>query len=297
VRHGWLTTLIVAGAVALVSAGCGEMNRADDEIRTEKDAVRIVPTFQLEGTENLPENLRIDKLGLAVSEIQLTPNSSDESVAYSTKKAMGLDFQIEDGQTVRQGSEMTLPETGDYDVSVRLEPVADVQRRAETGERRNYSLRVSGYVAGDGVVRVDPRDDGETSDGHPVPFPASPDRTDSDSDEEPQVSDKPSLPKQWTPFEYESTKSVVYTLDQVEFRGGRQILSFSFDADKWALEVVEPVAEAVQTDATPTRESKSGQSVVDVTKEIDSRGEGPEALADHMSVQAVEPGAGGNGGL
>lgn len=289
-----LQTLIAAGALALVSAGCGEMSRADD-LRTKRDAVRIVPKFKLEGTENLPDNLRIENLGLAVSEIQLTPNNPDGSVAYSTKEGLGLDFRVGDGETVRQGSQMTLPETGDYDVSLRLEPVVGNQQE-QTTDKRAYSLRVSGYVAGDGVVRVDPREDGETSDGHPVPFPASPDRTDSDS-EDPPVSDKPGLPKQWTPFEYESTKSVVYTLDEVEFRGGRQILSFSFNADKWAFEVVDPVAQAVQTDAAPKRGTRGGRSVVDVTQEIDRRGEGPEALADHMSVRTVKPGTGNGGGL
>ena len=289
-RQDIVQTIIVAGALALVSAGCGEMNRTDDgEVRTRKDAVKIVPQFKLEGTENLPDELRIGNLGLAVSEIQLTPNNPSDSIAYSTREALGLDFRVADGQIVREGAEMTLPEAGDYDVSLRLEPGRGRESRAENP----YSLRVSGYVAGDGVVRVDPRDSGEESDGHPVPFPADPDRT-SDSDDEP-VSDKPGLPKQWTPFEYESRKSVVYTLDEVEFRDGRQILSFSFDADKWALEVVEPLSQAVQTDTAPKRTSREGRSVVDVTQEIDKLGEGPEALADHMSVQAVRPGPGGGG--
>ena len=285
--------LIVFSSLAVLLAGCGEAARTDgDSTRTKESAVRVVPKFHLEGTEQLPENLRLHDLGLAVSEIRLTPVNPGGDVAYSNRKPLGLDFRVGEGEIERKGGELVLPDAGKFDVSLRLEPVRSDQKDAKAapaGRSGKYSFRISGYVSGDGVVRVDPRD-GENSDGHPVPFPASPKHEDSESDN--QVSDTPALPKQWTPFQYESRKSVVYTLDSVEFVEGKQYLSFSFDAQDWALELVKPLSRAVQSDSGPTEEAQKGQNVVDVTKEIDRLGEGPEALGDHMSVRAVRNGGG-----
>lgn len=257
-------------------------------MRTKQGAVQVVPKFELEGTENLPENLRLEDLGLAVSEIQLAPADRKEAVAYSSLDPLGLDFKVGQGEIERKGGEIVLPESGKFDVSLRLEPSRQKQTKRKTAQ---YSFVLSGYIAGDGVVRVDPRSNGENQDGDPVPFPLSPDRTDDDE----QVSDKPALPKQWTPFKYRSQKSVVYTLDEVQFVKGKQYLSFAFDAEEWALELVKPLSEAVQKDSSPARGSNDRKEAVDVTQEIDRLGEGPEALADHMSVRTVRNPGGTNG--
>lgn len=274
----------------LATAGCTDMFSSEEHSseHTTERPVRVVPTFHLEGTDEVPEQLRLEDLGLAISEIELTPSSPDDSVAYSSRAPMGLEFHVEDGEVQLSGDELVLPEPGTYDVSLRLEPTGS--RRDATGAKqsRDYSMRISGYVAGNGIVRVDRDDDGENEDGRPVPFPASPDRDDEDDG---NVSDRPELPNQWTPFEYESGESVVHTLDQVEIGGDRQILSFSFDAEDWALELLEPLSRAVRRKETSPRnpDDQGGGSVVDVTREVERLGGGPAEMEEHMSVRAIQP--------
>jgi hypothetical protein len=281
--------LVMAGAAVLLVAGCTDMfsSAENSSVKDIERPVRVVPTFHLEGTDKVPEQLRLEELGLAISEIELTPSSPDESVAYSSRAPMELDFQVEDGEIQLTGDELVLPETGTYDVSLRLEPTGSRPEATGGGQDRDYSMRMSGYVAGNGIVRVD-RDDGENEDGRPVPFPASPDP----DDEEDDVSDRPELPNQWTPFEYESEQSVVHTLDQVAISGDRQILSFSFDAEDWALELLEPLSRAVrrkETSPTGPDDQGSDTRVVDVTREIERLGRGPAGMEEHMSVRAIRP--------
>lgn len=275
-------------------AGCGEsiLSSGSDETRTDREAVTVVPQFELTGAEKLPDELVLDNLGLAVTEIDLTPVDGTEGVAYTNREPVGIEFDVQSGKTVRTGRELVLPESGKFDVSLRLEPV-ELREDAE-GTNGEYSFRVAGAIAGDAVVRVDSTSDGDDQDGDPIPFPASPERTSDESDD--GVSDNPELPKQWTPFEYATDKSVVYTLDEVEFVGGKQALTFTFDAREWSVELVEPLARAVQRTAVENESVTESTSVVDVTREIDKRGEGPEALADHVSVRTERPG-GGHGGL
>ncbi len=286
-------TLFVCAGWLLVAAGCTGAfpEEGDGETRTDRQSVRVVPRFHLEGTEHLPEQLQLEELGLAVSEIELTPSDPNETLAYSSRAPMGLDFRVSDGEIEREGKALTLPEAGTYDVNLRLEPSGRSEAASDSDKprARDYSMRITGYVSGDGVVRVDPREEGDEEDGRPVPFPANPDESDDDSDpDERRVSDEPALPDQWTPFEFESQSSVVYTLDRVDIDGERQVLSFSFDAQEWAGELLEPLSRAVQSDETPS-EPTPGDSPVDVTQAIERLGEGPEAMEEHMSVRAVGP--------
>ena len=289
-RNATKSIVVAAGLCAASMGGCAETAGPHGEMETAQGPVRVVPEFRLQGTDRLPERLQLRDLGLAVSEIQLTPIEPDEGVAYTNRKPMDVDFRVGDGETSKKGRELVLPEAGKYDVSLRLEPVrAD---RPDGGRASdNYSFQLAGFVAGDGIVRVDPRGEGDEQSGDPIPFPASPKREDDAEGQEQPVSDKPALPKQWTPFEYRTDKSVVYTLDEVQFGSGRQLLSFSFDAEQWALELIEPLAEAVRHKTVP-EEAAGTRQVVDVTREIDRLGEGPEGLADHMTVRAVRPGSG-----
>ncbi len=289
-RHRVRTVLAAVGAAVLAAAGCTDMfsSAENASVHTTEQPVRVVPTFHLEGTDEVPEQLRLEDLGLAISEIELTPSSPDESVAYSSRAPVGLEFHVEAGEIQLTGDELVLPEPGTYDVSLRLEPTGSPSEAGEAKDSRDYSMRMRGYVAGNGIVRVDRDDDGENEDGRPVPFPASPDR---DEDDDGNVSDRPELPNQWTPFEYESKQSVVHTLDQVEIGGDRQILSFSFDAEDWALELLEPLSRAVRRqESSPTNPGdQGGGSVVDVTREVERLGEGPAGMEEHMSVQAIRP--------
>jgi len=90
------------------------------------------------------------------------------------------------------------------------------------------------------------------------------------------------------PFEYTTRESVRMTLSAVELRNGTQYLRFNFDAEEWASEIATPVARAVWSKEPET--GTSDEEAVDVTRAVDSRGEGSKSLGEHMSVSADRSG-------
>lgn len=274
-------------SIALVSifliglAACGEGGFGDEDSTTSRgQAVTVVPEFSVSGTSTLPEELYLSELGLSISEIRLEPISSDvASVAYSSRHAIDLHFDVARGETLKEGTPLQLPQAGRYMVSVRLDPTVSTEDAGEgVAETVSPSLSLSGFVAGESIVRVDPRYDEKRSDGSPVPMPF--DETENDDAE---LQDRPALPLEWTPFRYDSQRSVYFTLGEVEFDTGEQTLSFDFDVEDWALELVEPLVDAVTYRDDPASAEEEG---VDVTLPLESTGHGPEAFFQSASVHA-----------
>lgn len=275
-----IATIALAGLVAASMWGCGDTGDAStDEVEasTRAQAVTVVPQFSVSGSEEMPEELYLTELGLAISEIRLTPvDGRDTSVAYSSAHPTTLTFDVAHGEKVEVIEPMQLPHPGRYLVSVRLEPTGT------TGAPEDGvpSFSVSGFVAGDGVVLIDPRDTGAQSDGSPVPMPFDED------DDDAQMADRPALPKEWTPFHYGSRRSVFFQLNDVEIQEGQQYLSFNFDVHDWALELVDPLLSAMRNVDQPMSED---DDAVDVTTPLESTGHGPEALFENASVH-ISPG-------
>ncbi|QDG54699.1 hypothetical protein FIV42_29330 [Persicimonas caeni] len=281
-------SVALAGVLAATAAaGCGDVDfgtpQPTEAVQREQ-SVTVVPEFSVSGTSNLPGNLYLSELGLAISEIRLEPLSSDlGSIAYSTRNPTRLHFDVANGETVKLGEPVDLPRAGRYLVSVRLEPIAEVQHSDEgAAETISPSFSVAGFVAGEGVVRVDPRYDEKRSDGSPVPMPF-----DEDEGDEDEMQDMPALPTEWTPFHYDSRRSVFFTLNEVEFEAGKQYLSFNFDVHDWALDLVDPLLSAVKHTSDIGGEKERG---IDVTSPLESTGHGAEALFENAEVRAIAEG-------
>lgn len=272
-----ILTILVSALLAVSMAGCGDTEFGQPnqpEIAMAEQAVTVVPEFQVHGAADLPDALYLSELGLVISEIRLEPVTSDNgAVAYSTRQPTVLKFDFARGEMLRAGEPIKLPRTGRYLVGVRLEP-APVEQESDA------SLSVAGFVASDGIARVDPRFDGEKADGSPIPLPY--DEDDTDDEDEDELKDAPALPTQWTPFHYESRRSVYFQLGDVVFEPGRQTLTFQFNVHDWALDLVEPVLSAVENSTSPQLDEP-----VDATAPVDGTGSGAEMLFENASVHAV----------
>lgn len=264
-------------AVALLTA-CGEahdIGHTEPETETRQQAVKVVPEFSVAGTDKLPDKLFISNVGLTVSEIRLEPLTyGHNGIVYASRTPADLSFEVGNDETSKIGDTMELPAAGRYLVSVRVEAV-DTKNG---GAANDGSLRIAGYAAGKGIDRNDPRRDGSVSDGSPVPLPPDDEKPTEDGDE--QLDDVDERPVSWTPFHYESHRSVHYPIGSVKLESGTQKLNFTFNVRDWALKLVEPVLQAVGDVDSPSRDS-----AVDVTREVDNRGEGPESFMKNASVQ------------
>lgn len=256
---------LIAAVAATPLMGCVDVDLGGPDVAertTVEQGVTVVPEFSISGTDAIPESLYITDLGLTVSEIRLEPLTTS-SLAYSTREATSLHFDLAGEETLLTADPVELPHAGRYLVSIRLEPVdgsADV----------TSSLSAQGFVIESGDAAVD-----DVSDGEPQPMPFDP-KADATDDE---VGDASAYPTEWTPFQYHSKRAVFYTFSDVEFEAGEQVLSFSFNLHDWAGGVAEPISNAVRANRT--------DDSVDVTNQVDSSGTGAEALMETGVVRTV----------
>ncbi len=258
VKRNHRIVISVAALATMSIAGCVDneaVGTFGSSTSVRQQAVTVVPEFIITGADAIPESLFVTQLGLTVSEIRLEPMWSKDSLAYSTREAVAINFDIAAGQTTQAQEALELPAAGRYLVSIRLEPTA-----AEDGQEP-ASFSLDGFVAGQ---RTQPIVD-DTSDGRPQPMPF--DKTEDNA----ELTDRHAYPTQWTPFEYNSKRAVFYTFNDVELEAGTQSLTFSFDVRDWAADVMVPISNAV-------RSSGGWDDSVDVTNQIDSTGNGVEAL-------------------
>ncbi len=265
--------LLAVGTALATSAfatGCVDQEEITGPMTVEttrQQAVEVVPQFRISGVDAVPNNLYLSELGLVVSEIRLTPVLlTDSNLAYSTVDPMALKFDVSENETVLQGPPLELPDSGRYVVSIRLEPVETLE-----GEAAESSFSMDGFVA----ETPEPYDLSETSDGKPLPLPFD---EKPDSDELTDAADSPLL---WTPFQYNSRRSVFFTFNDVSFESGEQILEFTFDVRDWADGVADPISKAVRNSAT------SESDGIDVTRQIESTGVGVDALISGGVVRAA----------
>ena len=264
VKRNNLLSIALTTTLGLVASACVDNTTArtpgaHSETRTQ--AVTAVPQFMITGTDAMPDSLFVSELALTVTEIRLEPMWSMDSLAYTTRDALKVDFDIAEGQTLQTAGELALPEPGRYLVSIRLEP-AD-----ESTADNSASFSMDGFVAGqeDDDKQAVP----ETMDGRPQPMPFDASATDTTSAEE--LTDSQAYPDEWTPFQYHSRRAVFFTFNDVELSEGTQALTFTFDVRDWAIDVLEPISNAV-------RSSSGVDESVDATNQIEGSGNGVEAL-------------------
>lgn len=264
----WKTKSILALA-ASTAVSCVDVEPVSDgefEARTREQTVVVVPEFAMTGAENTPDDLLVTDLGLSISEIRLEPIATPDSLAFSTREPFFISFDVGSGETVRALEPVELPTPGRYLVSIRLEPLDH-----DGSEPSSFAMK--GFVAGE--RRVTGADLGSRSDGRPQPMPF--DSTQGGD----TLRDKQAYPMQWTPFEYHSKRAVFYTYTDVAFESGTQRLRFSFDVRDWAVDVAEPIADAIEN-------TRTANDSVDVTNEVDRSGAGVDALLE-ASIVHTDP--------
>ena len=261
------------GCVLLCTAllGCAEDEeavQAEEVVQTQSQHVVVVPTFQLDGLDALPDSIYLTRLGLTVSEIRLEPMAAQPgTVAFSAVKPEVIRFNLAENQLVQTGQAIELPKAGRYLVSIRLEPL-----RQGVGNSERSSFTLQGFVAQESM-KIDPRYSGGegSNQARPTPVPVSHEKN---QVKVAGLSDTPDAPETWTSFRYHAEYAVFFPLNDVEFKEGSQELKFHFDVTDWASAIAEPVARAVQEDGV----SHEGRDGIDVTKFIEGRGQGAESF-------------------
>ncbi len=263
-------SVLIGLLVCVGSVGCADFEASVqelDESETQSQAVMLTPEFAIHGLKNMPDGLYLTELGLAISEIRFQPvMTTNSNITYSTSDPFRLVFDVENGEDVKRLEPIEFPMAGRFVVSIRLEAYDD-------GESSKGSLSMTGLVDSEGVTRNDPRASSDKKfDGNPLPLPFDKTREGQSGDSD------------WTPFHYNSKRAVFYTFSDVELTAGEQTLSFNFNVNDWAGELIEPITRAVQNVNSP---DIGGTQGVDVTMQLDSIGWGAEALMEGSSVHSV----------
>ncbi|RAL23533.1 hypothetical protein DL240_05065 [Lujinxingia litoralis] len=271
-------TLIALIALGLVACGqSGEDGGPGDGLTSQgHQSVRVTPEFRLSGIGELPEELIIEEVGLAITEIRLQPVVGSE-VAYSTTRPFGLSFDLSRGESAIQGMPVEFPQSGRYLVSVRMEPLSEGERAEldpmDAADVPEGSLELNGLVRYGAVA--DGKVGGNDEDGNPLPLPFERTRV--------EIVDTDTG---WTPFHYESNRAVFFALSNVELSPGDQTLVFTFDLNQWAIRALEPIVEAVESVG---RQGQAGE-VIHISPSLDSGTDGAEVLARTATVAALPQG-------
>ena len=250
-----------------VSSGCVDTipNTGSNEgYETQTQAVVVHPEFRIAGIDEIPEDLLVKGLDLTVSEIRFAPTLGDD-LAYSTQEPMFVSFDIEGGEFVKTEVPVTLPEAGTYIVSIRLEPI-------ENDEFESRSFAMSGYVAEEAAGTS------QEEKYEPTPQPILFHEKEEKSDR--KFRTRHDDGDDWTPFRYESRRSVFFTFNDVQFEPGEQFLTFDFDAANWGGNVIDSISKAVRNTAPEAADE------VDVTKTVESNGDDFARLIETGSVRA-----------
>lgn len=276
-------TISVTVALAMcLGVGCVVEDDAPIEghsTQVRAQPVVVVPTFTIAGAKTLPEALYITKLGFTISEIRLEPlTTSTSGLAYSAIEAQHIEFDVSQGVHTSHGEPISLPKSGRYLVSLRLEPVE--RYNDETGSSLLSSFVMSGFVNKDSTTKMMAVDPGDISEEPlPDPFDGPDDSKGTDGEDGPTP---PDSSETWTPFVYHNERSVFMTLNEVEFTQGEQHLTFNFNLDKWAVEIADPIVRAVRGVSGP-----STHTGVDISRQLDSSGRGSESLMSRGTASTL----------
>jgi hypothetical protein len=253
-----LSSLLLVGLAgcAMLDGGPG-VGSAGDEASLMRQPVFLQPIFELEGLDQLPDNIRLDELHLGVGAIFLDNVDSEDGMAYANQTPFQLHFFIQDGQIVVEAPPMTLPQGGRYQVSVQIEPQAleldnTIRAASLEGDSEESSLLVSGRVT---------EDDG---DKEPAPLPWRPT----------SLEDAGGLQEdaKVISFSYRSARTVRFTIDDVLLEGGRRNeLVLQLQLAEWVTETVSPALSQALGDRTEIADQRLDQDI-SLTEHTDEGG-------------------------
>ena len=296
--------LTAVSLVALMAAGCAETLPGDgNPSRTDSEPVEVQPTFHLTGFDKLPSGFTVTDLGFTVSEIRLDPVEEDgRRIAYTNAEPITVDVNVKQGERHVDASSFELPESGVFDVTLRLEPIsgefgASAMETSSSGSGESppssypYAFQLDGYINSEAAKEWASGTGKASDDGEPIPHPMQP-----GTQYEEMSEDELMAASDWTPFTYASDVPLLLTLDQVDFEEGQQSLEVEVDIGDWSMDLIEPISDAVveaeasEQEEEPTVEpGEDDVRTIDVTKTIDEKGVGPSSLSQDIQVQAHRP--------
>lgn len=286
-------------------AGCAETLPSDgDGPRTGSEPVEVKPTFHLTGFDALPSGFTVTDLGFSVSEIRLDPVKEDgRRIAYTNAEPITVDVDVNKGERYVDASSFELPESGTFDVTLRLEPIsgefgASAMETSSSGSGESppssypYAFELDGYINSEAAEAWASGTGKASDDPEPIPHPMQP-----DTQYEEMSEDELMAASDWTPFTYASDVPLLLTLDQVDLEEGQQSLEVEVDIGDWSMDLIEPISDAV-VEAEASEQEEEEPSVepgeddvrtIDVTKTIDEEGLGPSSLSQDIHVEAHRP--------
>jgi hypothetical protein len=275
---------MVLGLGLTLLAGCAEepAQTQDDSPQQESvsQGVVVTPEFRLEGLDALGEGVSLQHVCMGIGEIRLEPlGDQAEDLIYITRSAIMLDFDVATGEVSVVGSPIVLPHDGDFMISIRIEPIGELDR---LGDR---SVRIDGLMARSAAYAL-----GDLhATGEPTPLPMK-DGT--------QLNDKLDVPVKWVPWTYSTQEVGLVLLNNVEFKNtDTQRLLIRFDLSDWLEDAMAPITAAV--DDTVLAEEQQQQSdgsmsrserldPVDVSERVEAALEkdGLDALTGEFDAEA-----------
>jgi len=296
--------LTAVSLVALMAAGCAETLPGDgNPSRTDSEPVEVQPTFHLTGFDKLPSGFTVTDLGFTVSEIRLDPVEEDgRRIAYTNAEPITVDVDVKQGERYVDASSFELPESGTFDVTLRLEPISGEfgASAMDTGSSDSgesppssypYSFQLDGFINSQAAESWSSSADGSAEDGDPIPHPMQP-----ETQYEEMSEDDLMAASDWTPFTYASDVPLLLTLDQVNLEEGQQSLEVEVDIGDWGMDLIEPISDAVveaedseQEEEPSVKPGEDDVQTIDVTNTIDEKGLGPSSLSQDIQVEAHRP--------
>lgn len=277
--------IVLSLAVACGEEPIQEVREYSPQEEQRASSALVTPVFQVSGVDMMPESLILDKLGLVITEVRLSPLGEDSGgVAYATTNSFELLFDLSNGEQALERGTVEIPKTGRFMVGIRVEP----------GDGGGEFLLPDGRVASiglEGRVRHDGRRISEAEDGKPLPLPFDERRVitlqgDEEGDPDPgEEGDGKPLPlpferlaqrvdspmvvmEQWTSFRYTSQDQIFFTFTEVNLVEGEQKLVFDFDLKNWLGTLQEPIESAV---AQGDHRSETLDGPVDISAHLDAR--------------------------
>lgn len=262
--------------------GCAEEPQQEEPAQAQEEVVNqrvvVTPEFRLEGLDALGEGVSLQHVCMGVGEIRLEPlGDQAEDLIYITRSAIFLDFDVATGEVSMVGSPIVLPHSGEFMISIRIEPIGEQDRLGDK------SVRIDGLMARSAAYAL-----GDLhATGEPTPLPMK---------EGHDLNDKLDVPVKWVPWTYSTHEVGLVLLNNVEFKNSdTQRLLIRFDLSDWLEDAMAPITAAVD-DIVLAEEGHQGDSMdrgerldpVDVTERVEAalESKGFETLTEDLDAEA-----------
>ncbi|MBN1946246.1 MAG: hypothetical protein JW797_11255 [Bradymonadales bacterium] len=239
-----------------------------------EQTVALQSVFVLAELDRLPPEVHLEDLYLGVGAIFFEPtDGSDAGFAYANRDPFALHFQIDQGEIRAVAPTIILPEGGEFQISVQLEPQRLLAQHPGSAlysapeETDEVSLVLTGTYEKPGRLPKDPLVATE-----PAPLPWRPQPNES---RDLQSESKSAEPEE-IPFIYVSDRSVRFVLGEVDLESGSAVeLVMQVPFGLWVEENLSPALDRALDSGSP-EERVSGDLNSEIDLDLSRWLEGPD---------------------